>query len=969
MELSLARPVMALATSAEAFGPRMNAPLETFRSALKAAAEIESASPRTRVLAQSLEDHLDALDEQASAVTQSDILYNQLSLLSIAADALAWVFGGNPSECVDDARERAAKELPILRQRNHPSQTAFADSVENFLDKIKLYVESNVPGPLVYADGAPTARTPTTSPTAATGPTGGHVRSATPSQSSTAPIDAALANATITSTRTIETSSSPVSANEDSYGGEDTYATAFKALIDGPLAAFVIASNNLGGEVQKQAAAFTKAWQEEHKFLQVAVKTPKPDDIQNFLAPIATAMGEVAAVVEEVDPRGPLAPHCNALGESVAALGWVAVDEKATSYVGDMAGAGQFFIDKVKMGAKKTDKPNAHRDWANSLQTLFAELKAYVKEYHTQKLVWNPPRAVRAALNPLACAEDDIEDAGSDYVTAFQVIIDGPLSAFVEASNKIGGEIAEQATAFAAAWKAEAEFLAKAYKTPKPDDFQDMLTPIASKMGEVSAVANKVDPRGSLAQHCNAVGESVAALGWVAVDEKATSYVGDMAGAGQFFMDKVKMGAKKTQNPDVHREWAKALETVFVDLKAYVKEHHTQKLVWNPPRVTGSSKRAPPAQGDDSASTGIDYVSAFKALLSGPLATFVKLSEVIGGDVSNQAKAFASAWEAEAQFLEKAITMPKPDDIQDLLAPIATKMGEVGSIVEKGDPRGPTAHHCNAVAESVAALGWVAVDEKATSFVGDMAGAGQFFLDKVKMGAKGSGNPEAHRNWAKALEVLFSELKTYVKEYHTQKLVWNPPKAITPKTKSAVVDEVGKSNSSSDYVTAFKEIVEGSLSRFVAASKTIGSEVFEQAEHFAGAWNAESDFLEKATAMPKPDDIQGMLAPIASKMGRVGEVVEKTDPRGPLVHHCNAVAESVAALGWVAVDEKATSFVGDMAGAGQFFLDKVKMGARKSENPDAHREWASSLEILFADLKAYVKQYHTQKLEWNCKKP
>lgn len=122
--------------------------------------------------------------------------------------------------------------------------------------------------------------------------------------------------------------------------------------------------------------------------------------------------------------------------------------------------------------------------------------------------------------------------------------------------------------------------------------------------------------------------------------------------------------------------------------------------------------------------------------------------------------------------------------------------------------------------------------------------------------------------------------------------------------------------------------------------------------------------MAKAKKMGKPDDVQPMLGGIAVRMGEVGAIAERVGPRGELSQHCTAVVESVLALNWVAVEEKATGYVGDMAGAGQFFLDKVKMGARKMETPKLHREWARLLELLYDGLKAFVKEFHTQRLCW-----
>lgn len=756
-------------------------------------------------------------------------------------------------------------------------------------------------------------------------------------------------------------SSPPLTTDGETDEDAGTYIPPFRNLISGPLEVYVAACETIGGALWEQAAIFREAFLAEERFLSIALKTPKPADLQPLLQPIADLMGKVSEISESADPRGPLAQHLMAVSEAIPALGWIAVDEKATVYVCDMSSAGQFYIDKVKTTARKTDNPSAHKEWALCLERVWSELKAYVKEYHTQALVWNPPKKIVPGSHSRQFKEEDVGKS-NDYVSAFKELITGPLEAYIKASTSIGGDVAIQAKAFANAWTAEAEFLGKAVSMDKPNDVSGMLADISRNMGEVRVVAENADPHGPLTQHLNAVSESMAALGWVAVDEKATAYVGDMAGTGQFYIDKVKMGARKSNNPELHKDWAKRLETLWSDLKAYVKEHHTQKLVWNPPKNSKASSVSRDLSANDADEPG-DYVSAFKELISGPLSTFVKTSTAIGGDVGKQANLFADAWRAEADFLGKAITMPMPDDVQGMLIPIAEKMGAIAELADSADPRGPTTQHLKAVSESIPALGWVAVDEKATAFVGDMSGAGQFYIDKVKMNARNTSNPSVHREWANNLETLWNDLKAYVKEHHTQKLVWNPPKAkkVSRAAPAASVAEQDMSN----YVSAFKSIIDNQLANFVNASNSIGGDVSLQAKPFYEAWKEEEKFLIRAISMPRPDDVQGMLTDIGMKMGQVGAITENADPRGLLTQHLHAVSESMSALGWVAVDEKATAFVGDMSSAGQFYVDKVKMNAKTMDNPALHREWAKCLESLWSELKAYVKEYHTQSLVWN----
>lgn len=152
MEVSLTAPAEQLCSTAEAFGPRMHTPVQTFRSVLQAACDIETASPRSRSLVQPLEDHLDSLDELVAALQGSDVLFHQIALLSTAADSLVWVSTDSPQECVEDANQKAKEQLAKLREMSHPSHASFANAVEQFLETLTDYVTDNVDGPLVFED-------------------------------------------------------------------------------------------------------------------------------------------------------------------------------------------------------------------------------------------------------------------------------------------------------------------------------------------------------------------------------------------------------------------------------------------------------------------------------------------------------------------------------------------------------------------------------------------------------------------------------------------------------------------------------------------------------------------------------------------------------------------------------------------------------------------------------------------------
>lgn len=163
-------------------------------------------------------------------------------------------------------------------------------------------------------------------------------------------------------------------------------------IVDDAVLAFVTASAGLGADVAAQAAALSAAFSAQAAFLAAAGGCAKPAseaDLSALLAPTVAAMTTVGNAASAVPPSHPRAHHLSAVGDSVGVLGWVAVDTNPVAHIADAAGAGDFFLYKVLMGAKGGADAPAAQAWVAALRGVIAALKAYVKEYHTQGLVWN----------------------------------------------------------------------------------------------------------------------------------------------------------------------------------------------------------------------------------------------------------------------------------------------------------------------------------------------------------------------------------------------------------------------------------------------------------------------------------------------------------------------------------------------------------------------------------------------------
>ena len=104
------------------------------------------------------------------------------------------------------------------------------------------------------------------------------------------------------------------------------------------------------------------------------------------------------------------------------------------------------------------------------------------------------------------------------FVGAFDEILSGPFRAYVDLSQKIGGDVMTHGVMVEAAFKIQREFLVIASKSKKPSDkdVQALLHPLSTKISEIQEYREK-SRRSVYFNHLSAISESIPALGWVAV--------------------------------------------------------------------------------------------------------------------------------------------------------------------------------------------------------------------------------------------------------------------------------------------------------------------------------------------------------------------------------------------------------------------------------------------------------------------
>ena len=172
-------------------------------------------------------------------------------------------------------------------------------------------------------------------------------------------------------------------------------------------------------------------------------------------------------------------------------------------------------------------------------------------------------------------------DSLSQSLSAYDQIISGPLAIFINTSNTIGGDVAQQAAYISAVFQAQRQFLATAAGSKKPSDADvlKLLKPTSDLIDQIQKFRES-NRRSEMFNHLSAVSESIPALGWVAVSPTPAPHVKEMKDAGMFYTNRVlKDWKEKDAN---HGAWVKQWVETLSQLQNFVKEHHTTGLVWNP---------------------------------------------------------------------------------------------------------------------------------------------------------------------------------------------------------------------------------------------------------------------------------------------------------------------------------------------------------------------------------------------------
>ncbi|KAM9824744.1 adenylyl cyclase-associated protein 1 [Neosynchiropus ocellatus] len=182
----------------------------------------------------------------------------------------------------------------------------------------------------------------------------------------------------------------------------------------------------------------------------------------------------------------------------------------------------------------------------------------------------------------------------SAYVDAYDEIVKTSVANYLSLSQQIGGDVQTHAEMMKQAFACHRQLLVTAASSQKPSEvvLTNLMKPMSTSIGQVQSFREK-NRASKFFNHLSTVSESVLAFGWVSVSPKPGPYVKEMQDAGMFYSNRVLKDFKEKDK--VHVDWARAYMSIWTDMQAYIKQHHTTGLTWSKTGPVATASAAPPS--------------------------------------------------------------------------------------------------------------------------------------------------------------------------------------------------------------------------------------------------------------------------------------------------------------------------------------------------------------------------------------
>jgi len=177
-------------------------------------------------------------------------------------------------------------------------------------------------------------------------------------------------------------------------GSDSAAVTEYESLIDQHIRPLVDLSKKIAPEVGQQAELVLKAVEAQKQFIAIAATSQKPADVTPLIKPTSDVMGEIIALRDK-SRTSKFFNNLSAISEGIPALGWVMVEKTPGPHVAETRGSSEFYSNRILKDFKGKDETQVA--WVNAFNTFLKDLQAYIKNYHTTGLSWNPKGGVAKA--------------------------------------------------------------------------------------------------------------------------------------------------------------------------------------------------------------------------------------------------------------------------------------------------------------------------------------------------------------------------------------------------------------------------------------------------------------------------------------------------------------------------------------------------------------------------------------------
>jgi len=163
-------------------------------------------------------------------------------------------------------------------------------------------------------------------------------------------------------------------------------------------------------------------------------------------------------------------------------------------------------------------------------------------------------------------------------------------------------------------------------------------------------------------------------------------------------------------------------------------------------------------------------IKAFDSYCTEFLDPFVAVCKKLGGDAEAIGNAVKNAWLEMRKFLLKATACKEPPQasLATHLAGVAAAMHTVSESVKRNEWE----KHTKTCSEGVQCLNWLVVKPAPRDFIESYIGGSDYWANNIRREYRTS-NPDQVA-FCDTFKKLLQELMTYVKEFHTTGVSWNP---------------------------------------------------------------------------------------------------------------------------------------------------------------------------------------------------